>query len=171
MISTLGVPYGRNPVTVYSEGITHITRAMTEHGVRRLVCVTSTLLFDVPAPGETFFFRKVLEPFIARTVARTVKAARVPAGYASRRTEDLDVHYPRVNGDDAAVLFTGDSSPYAVMVMDLTPDGDQVSGVYVVTNPAKLTHVRPDDGQDPPGEDTPPNRPGVRRPPAPGEHA
>lgn len=72
VISTLGVPYSRTPVTVYSEGITHITQAMTKHGVRRLVCVTSTVLFGVPAPGETFFFRKVLEPFIARTVGRTV---------------------------------------------------------------------------------------------------
>ena len=72
VISTLGVPFGRNPVTVYSEGITHITQAMTKHGVRRLVGVTSTVLFGVPAPGETLFFRKVLEPFIARTVGRTV---------------------------------------------------------------------------------------------------
>ncbi|WP_149831266.1 NAD(P)-dependent oxidoreductase [Streptomyces tailanensis] len=72
VISTLGVPYSRNPVTVYSEGITHITQAMTKHGVRRLVCVTSTVLFGVSAPGETFFFRTVLEPFIARTIGRTV---------------------------------------------------------------------------------------------------
>lgn len=61
-----------------------------------------------------------------------------------RRAGDLDVHYRRVNGDDAAVLFTGDS-PYAVMVMDLTPDGDRVCGVYVVTNPDKLTRVHPDE--------------------------
>ncbi|MFJ3798918.1 NAD(P)-dependent oxidoreductase [Streptomyces sp. NPDC090088] len=72
VISVLGVPYGRNPVAVYSEGITHITQAMTKHGVRRLVCVSSTVLFGVPAPGETFFFRKVLEPLIARTMGRTV---------------------------------------------------------------------------------------------------
>ncbi|MEU0950008.1 SDR family oxidoreductase [Streptomyces canus] len=72
VISTLGVPYSRNPVTVYSEGITHITQAMAKHGVRRLVCVSSTVLFGVPAPGETFFFRKVLEPFIARTIGRSV---------------------------------------------------------------------------------------------------
>ncbi|WP_217545135.1 RNA polymerase sigma factor SigJ [Streptomyces sp. GbtcB6] len=82
-----------------------------------------------------------------RPVQGREKAARMLAGYASRRAGDLDVHYRSVNGDDAAVLFSGDS-PYAVMVMDLTPDGDQVSGVYVVTNPAKLTHVRPDD-EDP----------------------
>ncbi|MFD8387966.1 NAD(P)-dependent oxidoreductase [Streptomyces sp. NPDC059680] len=72
VISALGVPYGRAPVTVYSAGLTHITRAMTRHGVRRLVCVTSTVLFDVPAPGEGVFFRKVLEPFFVRVVGRTV---------------------------------------------------------------------------------------------------
>ncbi|MEU8933968.1 NAD(P)H-binding protein [Streptomyces sp. NPDC048409] len=72
VISTLGVPYGRKPVTVYSAGVTAISRAMTEHGVRRLVCVSSTVLFRVAAPGETFFFRKVVEPAIARTVGRTV---------------------------------------------------------------------------------------------------
>ncbi|MFH9043470.1 RNA polymerase sigma factor SigJ [Streptomyces sp. NPDC017966] len=105
-----------------------------------------------------------------RPVHGREKAARMLAGYATRRTENLDIRYRRVNGDDAAVLFTGDS-PYAVMVMDLTPDGDQVSGVYVVTNPAKLTHVRPDDERNPPGRDTTPGRPENRRPPAPGKHA
>jgi uncharacterized protein YbjT (DUF2867 family) len=72
VISTLGVPYSRKPVTVYSQGIAHITRAMTVHGIRRLACVTSALLFDVPAPGEGFFFRRVLEPFIERSIGRTV---------------------------------------------------------------------------------------------------
>ncbi|GGN63139.1 RNA polymerase sigma24 factor [Streptomyces albiflavescens] len=69
------------------------------------------------------------------------KAARLLAGYATRRTSNLDVRYRRVNGDDSAVVFEGES-PYAVMVMDLTPDGDQVSDVYIVTNPEKLAHVR-----------------------------
>jgi len=72
VISVLGVPYSRNPVSVYSEGVAHITQAMTKHGVRRLVCVSSTVLFGVPAPGETLFFRKVVEPAIARTIGRTV---------------------------------------------------------------------------------------------------
>lgn len=72
VISALGVPYGRSPVTVYSEGITNITQAMTKHGVRRLVCVTSTVLFGVAAPGEGFFFRKVVEPSVVRFMGRTV---------------------------------------------------------------------------------------------------
>ncbi|WP_129838523.1 SDR family oxidoreductase [Streptomyces sp. RFCAC02] len=72
VISTLGVPFGRAPVTVYSPGAAHIVRAMTGHGVPRLVCVTSTVLFDVPAPGEGFLFRRVVEPSVARFIGRTV---------------------------------------------------------------------------------------------------
>ncbi|WP_042408099.1 NAD(P)-dependent oxidoreductase [Streptacidiphilus carbonis] len=72
VVSVLGVPFGRKPVTVYSAGLTHITRAMAGHGVARLACVTSTSLSDEESPGEGLFFRKVLEPFIVRYVGRTV---------------------------------------------------------------------------------------------------
>jgi uncharacterized protein YbjT (DUF2867 family) len=72
VISTLGVPYSRAPVTVYSAGITHITQAMAKHGVTRLACVTSTSISGQESPGEGFFFRKVLEPVIVRFVGRTV---------------------------------------------------------------------------------------------------
>jgi hypothetical protein len=30
------------------------------------------------------------------------------------------------------------------MVIDLSPDGNQVSGIYAVSNPEKLTRVTPD---------------------------
>ncbi|MHC3468124.1 NAD(P)-dependent oxidoreductase [Streptomyces sp. 7R007] len=72
VISALGVPYGRSPVTVYSVGMGHIARAMTKHGVRRVVGVTSTVLFGTPAPGEGFLFRKVLEPAVVRFMGRSV---------------------------------------------------------------------------------------------------
>lgn len=72
VISALGVPYSKEEVTVYSAGITHITEAMAKHGVRRLVAVTSTVLFGTPAPGENFLFRRVLEPALMRFMGRTV---------------------------------------------------------------------------------------------------
>ena len=72
------------------------------------------------------------------------KVARALAGYATRRAEGLGIEYRHVNGDPSAVVFAGDS-PYAVMVMDLTSEGDQVSGVYIVTNPEKLSRIRPDE--------------------------
>jgi RNA polymerase sigma factor (sigma-70 family) len=52
----------------------------------------------------------------------------------------LGVRYRQVNGEPAALLFAGDS-PFAVIVLDLTPDGEQVCGIYTVTNPDKLAHV------------------------------
>ncbi|MFG2478975.1 RNA polymerase sigma factor SigJ [Streptomyces fagopyri] len=78
-----------------------------------------------------------------RPVRGRDKAARLFAGYAARRGTGFDIRYRRVNGDDSAVLFAGES-PYAVMVMDLTPDGERVSDVYIVTNPEKLARVRRD---------------------------
>jgi RNA polymerase sigma factor (sigma-70 family) len=70
------------------------------------------------------------------------KVIRLLTSYTSRGggEVELDIRYRRVNGDDSAVLFAGES-PYAVMVMDLTPEGDRVSGVYIVSNPDKLAHV------------------------------
>jgi RNA polymerase sigma factor (sigma-70 family) len=53
---------------------------------------------------------------------------------------DAEIRYRHVNGDPSAVLFTGDA-PFAVLVLDLTPDGERVRGVYSITNPDKLTLV------------------------------
>jgi len=68
------------------------------------------------------------------------KVARLLASGASRAPQGLGVRYRQVNGDPAALLFAGDA-PFAVIVLDLTPDGDQVSGIYTVTNPDKLSRV------------------------------
>ncbi|MFD4630163.1 RNA polymerase sigma factor SigJ [Streptomyces sp. NPDC058284] len=78
-----------------------------------------------------------------RPVTGRDKVCRMLAGYAGRAPKDLDVHYRHVNGDASAVVFSQES-PYAVIVMDLTPGGDQVRGIYAVTNPDKLARVRSD---------------------------
>ena len=72
VISTFGVPYSRKPITVYSKGIAIITRAMTAHGVARLVCVSSTTVGAKGAPGESFFGRRVLLPLLRKVVGRTL---------------------------------------------------------------------------------------------------
>ncbi|GAB2979949.1 RNA polymerase sigma-70 factor [Streptomyces pseudoechinosporeus] len=79
-----------------------------------------------------------------RPVQGRDKVVRLVTGLTRRGGARLDISYRRVNGDDSAVIFEG-KSPYAVMVMDLTPEGDQVCDVYIVTNPDKLIHVRKDD--------------------------
>lgn len=68
------------------------------------------------------------------------KVARLLAGLAPRVGNALEVAYRRVNGDPSALLFAGDAL-YAVVVLDLTPDGSQVCGVYAISNPDKLSHV------------------------------
>ncbi|MCW2916048.1 MAG: sig14 [Actinomycetia bacterium] len=83
---------------------------------------------------------------VLRPVHGRDKVARLIVGVASRAPQDLDIRYRSVNGDPSALLFA-DDAPFAVMVIDLSPDGDQVSGIYAVTNPEKLTHVAPEPGQ------------------------
>src|ERR1700738_5048599 len=41
VVSTLGVPFGKTPVTVYSDGVTNIIAGMQVAGVKRFVCVSS----------------------------------------------------------------------------------------------------------------------------------
>ncbi|AWS41782.1 RNA polymerase sigma factor SigJ [Streptosporangium sp. 'caverna'] len=78
---------------------------------------------------------------VLRPVHGRDKVARMIAGVTSRASEDLDVRYRTVNGDPSAVLFA-DDAPFAVMVIDLSPDGEQVSGIYSVTNPDKLSRIQ-----------------------------
>ncbi|GJF30659.1 RNA polymerase sigma24 factor [Kitasatospora sp. NE20-6] len=68
------------------------------------------------------------------------RVARVLVQGAGRTGTGLEVRWARANGDPSALLFRGDT-PFGVLVLDLTPDGEQVAGVYFLTNPDKLTHV------------------------------
>ena len=63
VLSTLGVPYSRKPITLYSQGTAHIVQAMNRYGVRRLVCTTSSGVDPCPDLGR-LFFRKVLQPIL-----------------------------------------------------------------------------------------------------------
>ncbi|GAA0938708.1 NAD(P)-dependent oxidoreductase [Nonomuraea longicatena] len=64
--STLGVPYGSPAATTMSRFAVNAIEAMRAHGIRRLVCVTSTGVPMRPPPGETFFYRKVVIPTLIR---------------------------------------------------------------------------------------------------------
>ncbi|MGW5557454.1 NAD(P)-dependent oxidoreductase [Micromonospora sp. NPDC003944] len=66
VISSLGVPYTKETVRVYSQGAANIIAAMKDHGLRRLVCVTSTGTTGEHAEGETFTFKKIIAPILLR---------------------------------------------------------------------------------------------------------
>lgn len=126
-----------------------VRRQATERFVAAALGGDIAALMEILAPDVTVWTDGggKARPAGLRPVRGRDKAARLLAGYATRRGTGLDIRYRRVNGDDSAVIFEG-ASPYAVMVMDLTPDGERVSDVYIVTNPEKLAHVRQDETAD-----------------------
>lgn len=77
VLSTLGVPFSRKPISVYSTGMEHIIQAMKNHGVRRLVCVSSSATDPQTrylSSGGGFVFEKVLKPVVINTIGRTTYA-------------------------------------------------------------------------------------------------
>jgi nucleoside-diphosphate-sugar epimerase len=72
VVSTLGVPFTREPVDTYSKGTANIVGAMQSSGVKRLVVVSSTGAY--PAQGRTGapFALRVFEPVITKTIGKTV---------------------------------------------------------------------------------------------------
>jgi putative NADH-flavin reductase len=72
VLSTLGVPFGRQPVTVYSVGTRNILAAMEHHAVRRLAVVSSSATDPRPYADAGFFFNRVLQPFVVNVLGKTV---------------------------------------------------------------------------------------------------
>ncbi|MEU9899933.1 RNA polymerase sigma factor SigJ [Streptomyces phaeochromogenes] len=120
-----------------------VRREATERFVEAALGGDISALMEILAPDVTVWSDGggKRRPAGLRPVHGRDKAIRLLTSYAGRgEPHGLDIRYRRVNGDDSAVLFAGES-PYAVVVMDLTPEGDRVSGLYIVSNPDKLTHV------------------------------
>jgi putative NADH-flavin reductase len=74
VLSSLGVPFSRKPITVYSQGMAHIVQAMQHYGVRRLVCVSATPVDPRYDTQGGFIFEKVMKPVISHTLGRTMYA-------------------------------------------------------------------------------------------------
>ncbi|MGW4379283.1 sigma-70 family RNA polymerase sigma factor [Kitasatospora sp. NPDC004531] len=81
----------------------------------------------------------------SRAVRGRDKVARLLVGNAARAPRDLRVRWATANGDPSAVLLVG-GAPFAVLVLDLAPNGDQVTAIWFVTNPDKLARVDGADG-------------------------
>lgn len=82
VLSSLGVPFTLKPITVYSHGMANIVQALQHHGVRRVVCVSSTAVDPRYDTQGGFIFEKMLVPVISHTLGRTMYADL-------RRTEKL----------------------------------------------------------------------------------
>jgi len=71
VISTLGVPFGKEPITIYSVGTANIVAGMAEHGVRRLACVSSSAVDPHDDPAEGWLFNHVLQPYVVNGIGKT----------------------------------------------------------------------------------------------------
>ncbi|WP_067800204.1 RNA polymerase sigma factor SigJ [Actinomadura formosensis] len=120
-----------------------VQRQVTERFLQAALGGDLDSLMDLLAPDVTLWTDgggKVKRAAALRPIHGADKVGRVIAGTATRGPENLDIRYRTVNGDPSAVLFEADA-PFAVMVLDLGPDGDRIRGIYAVTNPDKLAHI------------------------------
>ncbi|MET9211189.1 MULTISPECIES: NAD(P)-dependent oxidoreductase [unclassified Nocardia] len=72
VLSTLGVPPGKEPITTYSQGTAAIVAAMRRHAVRRLAVVSSSGVDPQPYSDGGFLFNRVLLPYVTRVAGRTL---------------------------------------------------------------------------------------------------
>jgi putative NADH-flavin reductase len=71
VLSSLGVPFTRKPVTVYSAGIAAIIRAMSRHGVKRVIAVSSSATEPSHHAEGGFLLNRVIQPLVTATIGRT----------------------------------------------------------------------------------------------------
>jgi len=72
VLSTLGVPFTRQPIDTYSAGTRNVVNAMRETGVNRLVVVSSTGAYPAPGRRHAPLLLRLFEPIITRTIGKTV---------------------------------------------------------------------------------------------------
>ncbi|MGY2093474.1 NAD(P)-dependent oxidoreductase [Nocardia gipuzkoensis] len=72
VLSTLGVPYSKHPITTYSTGVTNMIAAMRNHGVRRIAVVSASTVDPKPHADAGFLFNRVLQPYLARVMGKTL---------------------------------------------------------------------------------------------------
>ncbi|MFE9578391.1 NAD(P)-dependent oxidoreductase [Nocardia sp. NPDC006044] len=72
VLSTLGAPAGRGPITTYSLGTANVVAAMRRHGVRRLGVVSSAGVDPRPYADAGFLFNRVFLPYLTRVLGKTL---------------------------------------------------------------------------------------------------
>ncbi|MEU4700947.1 RNA polymerase sigma-70 factor [Nonomuraea dietziae] len=119
-----------------------VQRQVTERFVAAAFGGDLDALMEMLAPEVTLWSDGGGRSSVAspRPVKGRDKVARLLVSSAAEQAEGLDIQYRDVNGDPSAVVFAL-NAPFAVMVVDLTPDGEQVRDIYVVSNPDKLSRI------------------------------
>lgn len=74
VLSTLGVPFTREPIRLYSEGVKNIIAGMNRHEVRRLAVVSSSATYPHDHADGGFLMNRVMQPLVTATIGRTTYA-------------------------------------------------------------------------------------------------
>ncbi|MEU5533749.1 NAD(P)H-binding protein [Streptomyces sp. NPDC020362] len=72
VLSTLGVPAGKEPISTYSCGTANMVAAMQRHRVRRLAVVSSSGVDPHPYSDGGFLFNRVLLPYVTNVLGKTL---------------------------------------------------------------------------------------------------
>jgi len=97
VLSALGVPFTRQPVTLYSRGISNVVAAMSRAGLKRVVVVSSTAVEPHHHAAGGVMVNRVVQPLISRTIGKTTYAD-LRAMEDILRGSDLDWTTVRANG-------------------------------------------------------------------------
>ncbi len=158
VLSTLGVPSGKEPISTYSRGVSNIVAAMKRHRVRRLAVVSSSGVDPHSYSDGGFLFNRVLLPYVTRVLGKTLydDMRRMETLV---RASDLDwtivrpnglYHLPSVTGytlveGHADGRFTARADLAASMLALLDDDRylrTTVSVITTVDNPTLLQWLR-----------------------------
>ena len=71
VLSTLGVPFTRKPISVYSVGAENVVAAMSRRRVRRLAVVSSSATEPHHHAEGGFFMNRLLQPMVTATIGKT----------------------------------------------------------------------------------------------------
>jgi putative NADH-flavin reductase len=74
VLSSLGVPFRRAPITVYSAGMANIAGAMSRNGVKRLIAVSSSATEPSHHADGGFLLNRVIQPLVTATIGKTTYA-------------------------------------------------------------------------------------------------
>jgi nucleoside-diphosphate-sugar epimerase len=147
VLSTLGVPFTREPIDVYSAGVRHLLDAMHTHDVKRLVVVSSSATYPHHHADGGFLLNRVIQPIVTRTIGRTtytdmrrmeelVRASDLawtivrPSGLFDRETIS-DYH---VLDEESPGIFTARVDLAAAMLAEVETDAHVGKAIAVTTS-------------------------------------
>ena len=129
VLSALGLPFGRKPITVYSDGVGNIVAGMSGHGIKRLVVISSSATEPRHHADGGFLLNRVPQPVIVATIGKTVYADM-------RRMEQL------VAATDLAWTVMRPSGRFDIsQITDYRLDENHAPGVYTARSDLRRQHA------------------------------